>query len=52
MLSLPDAWARALLKSMPESRCIGSVIRGKPSVRWHNGTELNGPAGFEHFEGD
>ena len=52
VLSLPDSWAQAWLESMPESRCIGRVIRGKPSVCWHNGTELNATAGFEHFKGD
>ena len=49
VLSLPDSWARAFLNDVPESRCIGNVISGKPSVCWQNGSELSSGDAFQHF---
>ena len=51
VLSLPDSWAKAWIRKVPESRCIGNVIGGKASVRWQNGSEVRGAHGFEHFTG-
>ena len=48
VLSMPESWAAAWIKSMPKAIKIGRLEKGFPKVYWENGEEINNLA-FKHF---
>ena len=49
MLSLPEAWADAWQRCIPESQRIGQINAEAGSIRWADNHEPVDTNGFDHF---
>ena len=50
VVSLPEEWANAWLKTMPSAKKIGKIRKGNPQVYWENGKAINlSCQGFKHY---
>tara|TARA_Y100001968_G_scaffold158414_1_gene144831 strand:+ start:1109 stop:2134 length:1026 start_codon:yes stop_codon:yes gene_type:complete len=51
IVSLPEEWAKAWIKSMPSLKIIGYIQEGLPKIFWDNGEEINeiNNLNFKHF---